>query len=251
MPDETTPNPTPTEPPKTTEPPLPNDPAARTPTGELKDQQATPSPTPEPKKDDPKPEPKADDKPKNEPKKDDKPVLTGAPDKYTEFKLPEGAKLNEETIGKANELFKALNLSQEGAQQAVDFHIAEIQKAANAGYEQYTDMRIEWRKEMALDKEIGDGKSDLKPEIRAGISAVIASLPEKLQGPFKEAMIFTGAGDNPAFNRAFYEISKRFTEGKPVTPGGPSAHGQGGAPTKTGAKSMYPNLPSESDQRTG
>lgn len=247
MPDEPNPTPSPTP---TPTPPLPNDQAARNPDGSLKDQQASPSPSPEPK-----PEPKADDKPKEdpkpEPKKDDKPVLTGAPEKYAEFKLPEGAELSEEVMGKAQELFKELNLSQEGAQRAVDFHTAELAKAANAGYEQYTQMRKDWRNEMAQDKEIGDGKSDLKPEVKQGLANVIAALPEKLQGPFKEAMIFTGAGDNPAFVKAFFALSPRFTEGKPITPSGPSEHGQGGPAAKTGAQSMYPNLPSENSPRAG
>src|SRR5438445_13510708 len=88
-----------------------NSPEARTPDGTLKDQSPpslTPSPTPAPKPDggsfltqEPKPlegdkpAPKDGEKPPetSEEKKPDAP--TGAPDKYEDFKLPDGYKMDE------------------------------------------------------------------------------------------------------------------------------------------------------------
>src|SRR6266403_1426137 len=92
----------------TTEAPLPNSPEARTPMGELKDQAQPTTTTPT----DPTP-------PETTPAE----PTPGAPEAYTDFTLPEGVKLEGETLKSAQELFKDLNLPQDGAQRLVDFHL--------------------------------------------------------------------------------------------------------------------------------
>lgn len=250
MPDEPKPT-TPPTPPPAAAPPLPNDPASRNPDGSLKDQQQ-PSPNTNPQQEPPKKEePKADppkDPKKEEPKKDE-PVLTGAPEKYEPYKIPEGFELNEERVTAFNELAKKLNLSQAGAQEMINAHVDEVTKAMEQPYEDFVNTRKQWRKDMAADTEIGNGKDDLKPEVKANMAAMISSLPTELQPAFKEAMVLTGAGDNPAFVKAVNFWSKGFTEGKPVTPGNPSPASQPNAQGQSAAQVMYPNLPSANSPR--
>lgn len=241
-------------PPNPGEPPLPNDPASRNVDGSLKDQQQPPLNTNQqnepPKKEEPKAdgEPKKEEPKKEEPKKDEV-ALTGAPDKYEPYKIPEGFELNEERVTAFNELAKKLNLSQAGAQEMINAHVDEVTKAMEQPYEDFVNTRKQWRKDMAADTEIGNGKDDLKPEVKANMAAMISSLPTELQPAFKEAMVLTGAGDNPAFVKAVNFWSKGFTEGKPVTPGNPSPASQPGGGNQSAAQVMYPNLPSANSPR--
>src|SRR6266850_2111484 len=116
----------------TTDPPQGNQPAARETDGTLKDQNPSPettTPTPEkkpegqsfltqiPPKEEPKPEPKEGD-----PKPEDKPKepAEGAPEKYADFKVPDGFKFDPTALTEAQATFKELNLTKDQAQKLVD-----------------------------------------------------------------------------------------------------------------------------------
>src|SRR5882724_1696629 len=137
----------------TTEAPLPNSPEARTPTGELKNATQTTTTTPI---DPTPPEPKAEPKPEPTP---------GAPEAYTDFTLPEGVKLESETLKSAQELFKALNLPQDGAQRLVDFHLGQIRAATEASSKAYDDMRSAWQTAAKADPEIGPKMTQIKENV--------------------------------------------------------------------------------------
>ena len=57
---------------------------------------------------------------------DEQPVLTGAPDAYTDFTLPDGFALDGERKEAAQSLFRDLGLSQAGAQRAIDHFIKTV-----------------------------------------------------------------------------------------------------------------------------
>src|SRR5258708_29808480 len=112
-----------------TEAPAGNAPEARTTDGTLKDQSPgnmTPSQTPAPKAEGgsfltqeskepeaPKPESKEGD-PKPEVKEPDgEKQPQGAPEKYADFKLPDGYKMDETASKEVTAMFKELNLSQD------------------------------------------------------------------------------------------------------------------------------------------
>lgn len=173
---------------------------------------------------------------------DDKP--TGAPEKYTDFTVPEGLKANPEKMAAASALFKELNLPQDGAQKLVDLYAKELTEAAEAPINNYLEMRKEWQKTVTNDPEIG-GK--LK-EVRTTIGRAIDSLGPTLAKDFREALDLTGAGDHPAFIKAFYKYAQQLTEGRHVSGSGPSVHGQRnpGNPAGPGAAALYPGLPSSS-----
>jgi len=164
------------------------------------------------------------------------------PDKY-EFKVPEGAQLNEALIAEATPLFKEMGLSQENAQKLFDFHNKAIADVASAPGKAYEDLRTSWRNDTVANKELGDGKA-LRPEVQANIAKAIDSLPNAKD--FRAAMDLTGVGDNPAFVAAVNHWAKALAEGTLVRGGNPSPAGQAapGAGPKSAAQAMYPGLPS-------
>src|SRR6266403_979628 len=126
----------------TTEPPMGNSNEARTPTGELKDasQPTTTTPT------DPTPAPTAEPKPE---------APAGAPEAYSDFTLPEGVKLEGETLKAATARFKELGLPQANAQRLVDFHLGQIRAATAASSKAYDDMRAAWQAKSKADPDVG------------------------------------------------------------------------------------------------
>src|SRR6266403_750438 len=113
----------------TTDPPTGNSPEARTGDGTLKDQTPpteTTTPTPPEKKPEGgsfltqtplekkegEPDPKAKEGDGKAPEGDKKPDAEGAPEKYADFKVPEGFKFDEKALLEATTAFKELGLSQ-------------------------------------------------------------------------------------------------------------------------------------------
>lgn len=231
----------------TSQPTQPNEPEARTPTGELKDQQTPPTKTegtqPDPSKTTPT-DTKADDKDKSllnqgDKKPEDKPA---APETYADFKAPEGFEIDKDAIAEALPIFKELGLTQDQAQSLVDFYAKTSQKAANAPVDYWKAQQETWRNEIKADPVIG-GRLD---QVRAETSRMVDSVGEpKLAADFREAMDLTGAGNNPAFIRFFHAMAKKFGEGTLVSGSGPTKQGQAapGAAPKSVASALYPNLP--------
>lgn len=207
----------------------------------------TPAPTtdaaPAPAKPEGEAAPEGDKSLLNKDAKDTK-APEGVPEKY-EFKAPEGFEIDPKTVDEITPIFKELGLPQAGAQKLVDFYAAKLKETAEAPYKAYTDMRDGWRKENIANPELGDGKDNLRPEVRKATSDLINSLGPDLASKFREAMDLTGAGDHPAFVKAFTQFAKRFGEGSAVRGSGPSPAGQTAphAPPPSAAKALYPNLP--------
>src|SRR6266403_5959726 len=214
----------------TTEAPLPNSPEARTPAGELKDASQTTTTT---STETPPPEPPVEPKPESTP---------GAPEAYTDFTLPEGVKLEGETLKSAQELFKSLNLPQDGAQRLVDFHLGQIKAATEASSKAYEDMRAGWQTAAKADAEIGPHMAKIKENVGRLYDAIGDA---KLVGEFKSIMDLTGAGDNPAFIKVLNKLSSFVTEGRHVIGAQPSKFGQQAPGTNerpSAAAALYPNL---------
>lgn len=176
---------------------------------------------------------KGDDESKTEDKAkpDAKPT---APEAYTDFKLPDGFTLEAPTLEKAKALFKDLGLPQEGAQKLVDFHADQLKAAGEAPFKLWQDTQEAWLDEIRSDPKIG--KLVDNGTVGASVSKMISTLPTEQATAFREALNFTGSGNNPAIVRGLFELSKKFAE-----PG----HVQGNAPAdqKTRpsiAQAMYP-----------
>lgn len=165
-----------------------------------------------------------------------KEAAKGAPEKYEDFKFPEGITVDPELMTEAQALFKESGLSQEAAQKYVDFHARALQKAGEAPYQLWEAKQKEWRTEVQNDPTIGSGKADkpLKAEAEARIAKVISEFGSP---KFREALEYTGAGNHPEIIRTFDKIAKVLTEG---------GHRQGRGPVQkpaTAAEAMYPHLP--------
>lgn len=220
-----------------------------------------PAPTPsEPKATDAKPsesvsllnepEPKPASTPSNtsiektEPKdgkKADAPA--GAPEKYEAFNLPEGFEASEEIMTSAQEVFKAQNLTQAQGQALVDLYAKISADAAEAPVKFWVDKQNEWRNEIKADPEIGGSKlTKVKEDIGKMYTAIVALDPKNadLVAEFRDAMNYTGAGNNPAFVKFMNIVSQRFIEGSHV-PANPPADNK----PKSAAQALYPNLPSQ------
>lgn len=221
--------------------PMGNDPTARTETGEIKDVQATPASDPAAKPAEAKPADALTAAEKTE-------VVPGAPEKYADFKVPEGLTLDPKILEQVGPLFKELGLTQEQAQKLVDFQAKHEGEAQAAADKVMTDMRAEWRGEVVKDPALGNGTDGLKPEVQANITKAVEAIGDaKGIAAFKEAMNLTGAGDNPALIRGLNAMGKLLSEGTLVRGGGPSAAGQsapGAANRPSPAQAMYPSLPS-------
>lgn len=168
----------------------------------------------------------------------------GAPETYADFTAPEGFDLNEEVMAKATPLFKELGLTQDSAQKLVNFYADQAKQAAQAPIDFFEQKKSEWRNEIKTDPEIGGKLNQVIPSISRMIDGIGDA---KLSADFREAMDFTGAGDNPAFVRALWKISQKLSEGTPVRSGGPV--GQDGRPPgqrPTAAQALYPGGPRKS-----
>lgn len=165
-------------------------------------------------------------------------ATAGAPDKYEAFTAPEGLTLDPAGIEKALPIFKELGLSQEAGQKLINLYAEQTQAAIDAPYRLWKETQDSWINEIKSDADLG-GKLDL---VKETVGRALDSLGDpKLKTDFKAAMDLTGAGNNPAFVRAFYKLSQAVTEGKPVS-GRPA--GQSAA-KPTAAQAIYPSLPSQ------
>lgn len=191
------------------------------------------------------------EKAKPEAKPDDKTAKTGAPEKYEDYKVPEGFELDPEVKTKADGLFKELGLSQDEAQKAVDFYQTLAKEAGEAPYKEYQEFKDNLRKE-ALEHPDLRGKIGPGQEVNVRIAKALDGLGDpKLVTDFKQFMDITGAGNSSAFIRVLDKLAQRVTEGTHVAGTGPSRAGQSAPneapPTVGGA--LWPKLPSSMDRR--
>src|SRR5258707_6983365 len=89
-------------------------------------------------------DPKTDAEPKPDPEKKEGDATAGAPEKYGDFKLPDGYKFDEKQLTDATALFKEMNLSQDQAQKLVDHYAANSLQAAEAPYKAWADLQKQW-----------------------------------------------------------------------------------------------------------
>jgi hypothetical protein len=165
----------------------------------------------------------------------------GAPEAYATWTTPEGFEIDSAVDGEAKTLFKAMNISQADGQRLVDFYVKHTTASQNAPYEAWNQMQENWVKEVKADPQIGPRLD----EVKTTISRAIDGLNDPtLASQFREAMDYTGAGNNPAFIRTFYKLAQMVTEGKHIAGNGPSPAGQQGRQERmSAAGAMYPNLP--------
>src|SRR5712664_1558818 len=240
----------------TNEPPQGNQPEAREPDGTLKDQ-SSPITTPTPETKTPSTEEGKsflNDKPQEAPKEpkadepkldaDGKPIVEpkpeGAPEKYADFKVPDGFKFDPTALTEAQATFKELGLTQEAAQKLIDTYSKVGPEATEAPYKAWANTQKEWL------SDISDRVGSKAETVRTDISkAIDSALPPSLARSFRSALDLTGAGSNPDVVEALSIMFKPFVEGGSLKPGGisPEANKVPGQPSRPSvAEAMYPHL---------
>jgi hypothetical protein len=170
----------------------------------------------------------------------------GAPDKYEAWTVPEGFSIDEPTSAEAGTLFKEMGLSQAQGQKLVDFYSKHSKATSDHLSDLVRQQNETWQNEAKNHPDLR-GKLDPGGPVLTTISRALDGLGNaQLKAEFQQAMDFTGAGNHPAFIRAFYAMAQKLTEGTHVAGNGPSPLGQqapGSARPPTVARAMYPNLP--------
>ena len=139
--------------------------------------------------------------------KTDEVTLTGAPDNYGEFVVPQGLELDKSAVAEFLPLAKELNLSQAGAQKLVDWDIARQQKATGDAEKEWNDMVLSWQKEAKEDKEIGGAKFDENLALANGVIDQFGT------PALKQALVTTMVGNHVEFVRLLAKVGKVMGEG--------------------------------------
>jgi len=153
----------------------------------------------------------------------------GAPEKYEDFALPEGAAIDPDVLAEFHPLLQEVHATQEQAQKFVDLQAKFIDKIAEAQQKVWADTKSAWKDARESDEEYGKGKYD------ESITVARKAMRE-LGGPaLSKALEETGMGDHPELIRAFYRIGKAIGEDN-VNFGSAAKEG-----AKTQAERMFPN----------
>lgn len=138
----------------------------------------------------------------------------GAPQKYADFKLPDGVKLEADRLTQLHTTARELGLSQEAAQKFVDREVALEKDAADAQGAEATRLTTEWKAALAADKEIGGEK--LNATLALG-KRVLSTFTRDAKSDKLEKLLNDGAmGSHPEVVRFLSWIGAALSEDKLV-----------------------------------
>lgn len=140
--------------------------------------------------------------------KADEGKASGAPEKYEDFKLPEGFQVDQPVLEEAQALFKEAGLSQDQAQKLVDMWTGRQKAMQEGNAKAWTDLREGWVKEAKADKEFGGQKFD------ANLGKAKAALKAFGSPKLYEALEFSGMGDHPEVIRFLVKVGEAVGEDK-------------------------------------
>ena len=153
---------------------------------------------------------------------------------YQDFTLPKGAEVDSDTLSAAKALFAEQRLPQEQAQKLVDLYVARATAAADRNVAAWRDTQEKWAGEVKADPDIGG------PRLSASVAAASRAIEWARVPGLKEALDFTGAGNNPAIVKAFMRFGQALAEDR-------FAAGNGTAPDQRSiAERLYNNTPKQS-----
>ncbi|KRP78093.1 hypothetical protein [Pseudomonas lactis] len=146
--------------------------------------------------------------------------LTGAPEAYEDFTLPEGMEMDADVLGEFKGLAKELNIPQAKAQQLIDFQTQLATKQAEAYQAAVTKQAQDWAASIKNDPEIGGANYDKNVE---SAIKVIQSFGDPA---LTELLNTSGLGNHPALFKFCHRISSAISEDKFVLPGSQSSTGR-------------------------
>ncbi|OKO47386.1 hypothetical protein [Pseudomonas sp. BTN1] len=146
--------------------------------------------------------------------------LTGAPEAYEDFNLPEGMEMDADVLGEFKGLAKELNIPQAKAQQLIDFQAQLATKQAEAYQAAVIKQGQDWAAEVRNDPVLGG--ANYEKSVESAIK-VIQSFGDPA---LTELLRSTGLGNNPALFKFCHRISSAISEDKFVLPGSQSSTGR-------------------------
>jgi hypothetical protein len=151
----------------------------------------------------------------------------------TKLTLPEGFKADDPMYKSFTEIFGDDAIApQDRAQRLLDLHTNSLKAASEAISKTWSDTRAKWVDEVKTDPSIGGDK--LTPTLRT-IGKMIDGLGQTEAKAFREALEFSGLGDNPAIIRGLAKLAESYNEGSHVS-GNPPAR-----PANI-AEAFYPSM---------
>lgn len=151
----------------------------------------------------------------------------------TRIKFPEDVKVpaGDPAFVEFADITRKHGLPQDAAQEYVDLYAKTVKSAADKPYQMWRDTQKGWQDEVMADPEMGGKNFD---NVRRTIGTV---LNEYGDPKVRQALDFTGAGNNPAIIRTFYRMAKALAEPGPVGAQAPTRS----MPDSPGA-ALYPHL---------
>jgi hypothetical protein len=143
------------------------------------------------------------------------------PEKLT---MPEGFDATGDGFEEFKTLMKDSGYSQKSAQGLVDLYAKSLNAALKSQFDGWHKQQGDWQREIEADPELGG--SNLAG-VKQTVSRVLDN-PELSDPKFREALVFTGAGNNPAVVRTLYRWAKGLSEGGAIA-GGPAARNRDGS----------------------
>lgn len=154
----------------------------------------------------------------------------GAPEKYEEFEVPEGYVMKDESLTQFQEYARERNLSQEQAQELINFHAENVQAIFKDQADAWEQTRNDWIQSAKADKEFGG------MQFNENMKHVAAAVKQFGTPELKNVLNESGLGDNPELVRFFYRVGKLVGEGEFHTGTG------GGSGDRDPANTLYPNM---------
>lgn len=156
-------------------------------------------------------------------------AVTGAPDKYEDFKLPEGVKIDPEMMQEFTVLAKDLKLNQADAQRATDFGAKLAMKIANRSTEIFQAAKAKWIEESNADKEFGGDA------IKENLAVAKKALDVFGTPQLREMLDQSGLEAHPEMIRLFWKMGKRISEDNKII------RGSGPTPDTAASAKLYPD----------
>lgn len=135
--------------------------------------------------------------------------MTGSPEAYEAFELPQGFGMDEALTQETNELFKKLNLSQKGGQELINAYTKKIIAMKEAEVNALAEERKNWRATLKN-----------RPNFESERASVIKGINAVVKTPEAKAL-FTNSWlcDHPAIFDVFLEVGKLLGEDTPISKG--------------------------------
>lgn len=146
-------------------------------------------------------------------------AATGAPEQYEAFQYPDGYEVDEAALAEFTGVVKALNLTQAQAQQLIDFDAQRYTVAAQQADAQMTNLRAQWKSEIAADAEIGGAKYD------QSMVAVAKTIDAFGSPTLRTFLNESGLGDHPEVVRLLAKVGDAISEDRLVS-------GEGNRPSR-------------------